>query len=499
MKIDFRNAFNSIRRDKILSLVKNKIPKIYNFVNQCYAEKSSLRFGSEIIDSEEGVQQGDPLGPFLFSLGIQDLVSSCKSEFNVWYLDDGTLAGDFETVIADATMITNSLATHGLEVNPSKSELFLVNPKSDLCKNAPESFNSIMPGIKICNKTDLKLLGAPIYVSAVESVLKPKLENLQLMMDRLKEIESHEALFLVRHVYGIPKLTYFLRTAPCFMKSEFLQRFDEIIKKSLISILNINLSERAYIQATLPIAYGGLGIRLATDIALVGFLSSVCATTAAVQNVLPPNFSHTYYSNELWDSAFKLWCQQSPQKSAPELKIYQSEWDKVIYEYKYDTLLNSSHSVEEKARLLAVASKSASDWLHSIPIPSLGLKLDSMTLKISCGLRLGSTLCHPYKCICGEDVEAKGLHGLSCGLQMGRNSRHSQINDLIKRALVQAKIPAVLEPSNLSTSDGKRPDGLTLSTWKNGKCLIWDATVTNCLCKSSVLLFCSKKAGAAAE
>ena len=92
LKIDFRNAFNSIRRDKILSLVKNKIPKIYNFVNQCYAEKSSLRFGSEIINSEEGVQQGDPLGPFLFSLGIQDLVSSCKSEFNVWYLDDGTLA-----------------------------------------------------------------------------------------------------------------------------------------------------------------------------------------------------------------------------------------------------------------------------------------------------------------------------------------------------------------------------------------------------------------------
>ena len=35
LKIDFKNAFNCIRRDKILALVKLKIPNIYNFVYQC--------------------------------------------------------------------------------------------------------------------------------------------------------------------------------------------------------------------------------------------------------------------------------------------------------------------------------------------------------------------------------------------------------------------------------------------------------------------------------
>ena len=35
-----------------------------------------------------------------------------------------------------------------------------------------------MPGIKIIPKSDLNLLGAPIYVSAVDKVLEEKMENL---------------------------------------------------------------------------------------------------------------------------------------------------------------------------------------------------------------------------------------------------------------------------------------------------------------------------------
>ena len=95
-------------------------------------------------------------------------------------------------------------------------------------------------------------------------------------------------------------------------------------------------------------------------------------------------------------------------------------------------------------------------------------------------------------------MEANGRHGLSCKKQMGRRSRHDQVNDLVKRALVQAKIPAINEPSSLSRSDGKRPDGLTLTTWKEGKCLIWDFTVADTVCQSYVYQ-CSKNPGAAAE
>ena len=45
---------------------------------------------------------------------------------------------------------------------------------------------------------------------------------------------------------------------------------------------------------------------------------------------------------------------------------------------------------------------------------------------------------------------------------------------------------------------GKRPDGLTLTTWKNGKTLIWDVTVADTLCQTYVTQ-CSKHPGAGAD
>ena len=186
---------------------------------------------------------------------------------------------------------------------------------------------------------------------------------------------------------------------------------------------------------------------MATDIALVGFLSSVCATSETAKMLLPLN--QAIETNEHWESAFLNWKMLTTETTKPEVPIYQSNWDKEIIEQRYQEILYSA-SIEEKARLLAVSSPSASDWLHAMPIPTLGLKLDPMSLKIACGLRLGSTLCHPHKCICGVVVEANGRHGLSCNRQTGRYSRHAQINEIVERSLGQAKIPATTEPAGLS-------------------------------------------------
>ena len=134
---------------------------------------------------------------------------------------------------------------------------------------------------------------------------------------------------------------------------------------------------------------------------------------------------------------------------------------------------------------------------HAVPIPSLGLHLDPTSLRFACGLRLGSTLCHPYQCICGTMVERNCRHGLACGRQLGRWSRHSEVNNLIKRALVQAKIPATLEPTQLAVTDARRPDGLTYHSWREGKQMIWDFTCSDTLCDTYVKRS-AKSAGSAA-
>ena len=43
---------------------------------------------------------------------------------------------------------------------------------------------------------------------------------------------------------------------------------------------------------------------------------------------------------------------------------------------------------------------------------------------------------------------------------------HSSLNDIIHRALSDAKIPAHLEPSGVARADGKRQDGISMVPWK---------------------------------
>ena len=51
----------------------------------------------------------------------------------------------------------------------------------------------------------------------------------------------------------------------------------------------------------------------------------------------------------------------------------------------------------------------------------------------------------------------------------------------------------------MSRNDGKRPDGLTYTTWAEGKCLIWDFTCTDPGCVSYVRKSSKEACSAAAQ
>ena len=80
LQIDFENAFNSIKRQGVLSECLKQIPCIYPFVSSCYAKHSSLFYNGQAKKSEIGVQQGDHLGPLLFSLAPMPLINKIKQE-----------------------------------------------------------------------------------------------------------------------------------------------------------------------------------------------------------------------------------------------------------------------------------------------------------------------------------------------------------------------------------------------------------------------------------
>ena len=77
---------------------------------------------------------------------------------------------------------------------------------------------------------------------------------------------------------------------------------------------------------------------------------------------------------------------------------------------------------------------------------------------------------------CVGMIDVQGLHGLSCRFSAGRHPRHSALNEIVKLSLRSAGIPSVLEPVGIDRGDGKRPDGITIFPFSNGKSLCWDAT-----------------------
>ena len=97
LKVDFRNAFNCVDRSCFLSSVHHSFPGLYDWVEWCYSSPSILLYNhSNIISSSCGVQQGDPLGPLLFSLVLAPIIEEIKAlgpRLNLWYLDDGVIVG----------------------------------------------------------------------------------------------------------------------------------------------------------------------------------------------------------------------------------------------------------------------------------------------------------------------------------------------------------------------------------------------------------------------
>ena len=130
-------------------------------------------------------------------------------------------------------------------------------------------------------------------------------------------------------------------------------------------------------------------------------------------------------------------------------------------------LVSSVQTPLDRARLLAVASPHAGDWLKALPIASCGLRLDDEAVRVSVGLKLGLPICKPHTCVCGAVVDERGLHGLSCMRGIGRLSRHNHINDTMCRAFASAGMPTVKEPTGLIPGTELRPDGLTLIPWSS--------------------------------
>ena len=495
VKLDFRNAFNTVRRDKMLDAVSDLAPTLLPFVHSVYSTPSNLFWGDRVLQSSEGVQQGDPLGPLLFCLSLFCLHSELKSEFCVLYLDDVTLGGNAEDLCDDLETVARVAESRGLYLNCCKSEIICEDPSTR------DQILYAIPGARVVNPVCASLLGSPIGDTAsVSRVIDEMSRQLGVMGERLRHLFAHDALILLRHSFAIPKILYSLRTSPCFSCTSYLEAYDEVLRNALSTITNItfDVNDSCWTQASLPVKFGGLGIRSAVQLAPSAFLASAAGSSDLVHHILPPRFVSAPLLHV--SDALSLWSQNIDQTPPEGIASHQQKcWDSYKVSAVIDSLLNEAPDLFTRTRLLTVSVKESGAWLNALPVSSLGLRMDDNTIRVAVGLRLGSPLCRPHSCQhCGAEVDHLATHGLSCRKSEGRHHRHAALNDIIHRALSSAKVPSRLEPTGLLRSDGKRPDGVTLVPWECGKSLIWDATCPDTFAPSYTSLATSEAGAVAA-
>ena len=207
------------------------------------------------------------------------------------------------------------------------------------------------------------------------------------------------------------------------------------------------------------------------------------------RNLPPPD--ELVRISDIWSSTYG-----SPPIGAEASK--QAAWLKPVTETSKALLATSLSTERESAILKAAETRHSGDWLQTLPISSCGLRLDDEAIRIAVSLRLGLDICLPHRCRCGSEVDCFGSHSFICKFAKGKGARHFAINDIFARALASAGFPNTKEPTGLIKGEGKRPDGMTLVPWRQGRPLAWDATISTPLASSYVHLS-AKNAGASAE
>ena len=88
-----------------------------------------LLYNNSSLQSETGVQQGDPLCPLLFSLTLWPVIEKARDAVpnltqHTWYLDDGFVAGSGDQIRTKLDVLSNEGPKRGLYLRKDNCELW---------------------------------------------------------------------------------------------------------------------------------------------------------------------------------------------------------------------------------------------------------------------------------------------------------------------------------------------------------------------------------------
>jgi len=188
--------------------------------------------------------------------------------------------------------------------------------------------------------------------------------DLSRAVDRLCLVGAQDALILLRASFSAPPVQHLLRCSPS-VDACGPQTFDDLLKSVFSRITNNTLCDSQWLQASLHIKFGGLGIRRVTSFALPAFLASATSSLLLQEEILG---GLQPLPDELVESLRCHWVSFSGAPLSGQLASKQSSWDRPGPLVDSATVEESQTSPFQRASLLAARATHSGDWLLALPI-----------------------------------------------------------------------------------------------------------------------------------
>ena len=275
--LDLTNAFNTVSRKAIRTALLKQPPlhPLLPIFDLYYGGPGQLMYYGDspssvpyaILDSLEGVRQGDVLGPLFFCVAV----ASCLRELSDSVRDSGVVQAlmDDVSVLCPVDDVQKVLDVAGATFSRKGLTLNLRKCQYLLPRTLPDDFDPA--SLAVAGVDRVTLLGVPHgpddYIAEVLGRRRDDHERLLQLICRLSDRKPPHAAMRLLQICGVRRHGYHARSLPPVLSRPFLKEVDALVTSTWQYIAGVVVERQCPValrhaleQAQFSNAFGGLAL-----------------------------------------------------------------------------------------------------------------------------------------------------------------------------------------------------------------------------------------------